>query len=92
MQSHSPESHKIHLIFLVMCSVESGEGQLAVASFNDTRCDGETVCPDTSLLFTCTVTGSVAGFISVIIPSGERVNIDGFNDIAIYEKEGLYQR
>ena len=75
-----------------MCSVGLGEGQIPEASFNDTRCDGESVCPDTPLLFTCTVTGSVAGFISVIIPSGERVNIDGVNNIAIYRRRRVSTR
>ena len=58
-----------------MCSVGPGEGQLAVASFNDTRCDEKTVCPDTPLLFTCTVTGSGTTLASVRLPSGEVVNI-----------------
>ena len=70
----------IHLISLVMCSVGPGEGQLAVASFNDTRCDGETVCPDTPLLFTCNITGSMATLASVSLPSGERVNICSISD------------
>ena len=63
------------LISLVMCLVGPGKGQLAEASFNDTRCDGETVCPDTPLLFTCIITRSWTTLARVMLPSGERVNI-----------------
>ena len=45
------------------------------ASFNDPRCEGERVCPNDPLLFTCTVTGSTATLGSVTLPSGQFVII-----------------
>ena len=50
-----------------------------MASFNDTRCDGETVCPNTPLLFTCTVTESNSRLARIILPSGDIVTIDDNN-------------
>ena len=51
----------------------------AVASFNDPRCDGEMVCPNDPLLFTCTVTESSSTLASVTLPSGERVDVTNDN-------------
>ena len=52
-----------------------------MASFNDTRCDGEIVCPDTPLLFTCTITESDSRLARIILPSGDKVTIDDINNI-----------
>ena len=55
----------------------------AVASFNDSRCAGQMVCPNDSLLFTCTVTESTASAARVTLPSGERVQVTGTNMIEV---------
>ena len=44
------------------------------ASFDDPRCEGERVCPNDPLLFTCTVTGS-SSVATVTLPSGQFVII-----------------
>ena len=48
---------------------------VAVASFNDPRCDGQMVCSNDSLLFTCTVTDSPSGLAEVTLPSGVAVQV-----------------
>ena len=45
------------------------------ASFNDTRCDGEMVCPNDPLLFTCTVTGSPVVKATIKLPFQQDVDI-----------------
>ena len=57
-----------HAIFLK----QDAQGS-AVASFNDSRCAGQMVCPNDPLLFTCTVTDSPSPAARVILPSGEGV-------------------
>ena len=47
----------------------------AVASFNDSRCAGQMVCPNDSLLFTCTITGSPFGLAQLTLPSGVGVQV-----------------
>ena len=49
---------------------------LVEASFNDTRCDSEGVCPNDPLLFTCTVTESEPDHVTIMLPSGEEVEIN----------------
>ena len=51
----------------------------AVASFNDSRCAGEMVCPNDPLLFTCTVTESFSSAARVILPSGVGVQVTSSN-------------
>ena len=63
----------------------TGVAQSVMASFDDPRCEGETVCPTTPLLFTCTVTGSMASLASVRLPSGEVVNIRSDDTTAVEE-------
>ena len=53
----------------------TGVTQSPEASFNDPRCDGEMVCPNTPLLFTCNVTGSTSDVATVRLPSGQAVGI-----------------
>ena len=50
-----------------------------MASFNDSRCDGQMVCPNDPLLFTCTVTESTASAARVTLPSGEGVQVTSAN-------------
>ena len=50
-----------------------------MASFNDSRCDGEMVCPNDSLLFTCTVTKSTTPAARVTLPSGVGVQVTSTN-------------
>ena len=45
------------------------------ASFNDPRCNGQMVCPNDPLVFTCTVTGSAATEATVILSPGVEVRI-----------------
>ena len=51
----------------------------AVASFNDPRCDGQMVCPNDPLLFTCTVSDSPSSLAEVTLPSGEGVQVSSAN-------------
>ena len=53
------------------------------ASFNDPRCEGERVCPNDPLLFTCTVTESIIGDARVTLPSGQTVDINSDNTISV---------
>ena len=53
------------------------------ASFDDPRCEGERVCPNDPLLFTCTVTGSIIGDARVTLPSGQTVDINSDNTISV---------
>ena len=46
------------------------------ASFNDTRCDSEGVCPNDPLLFTCAVNGSESAFVTIVLSPTEEVEID----------------
>ena len=56
--------------------VVTAEAQVsAVASFNDPRCAGQMVCPNDPLLFTCTVTDTPSAAATVILPSGEGVQV-----------------
>ena len=55
----------------------------AVASFNDPRCDGQMVCPNDPLLFTCTVTDSASSLAEVTLPSGERIQITSGNTTVV---------
>ena len=48
------------------------------AGFDDS-CAKEVVCPNDPLLFNCSVTESPAQLATVIIPSGEKVNIKSDN-------------
>ena len=50
-----------------------------MASFDDPRCNGEMVCPDTRLLFTCTVTGSSSASATVKLPSEPAVAVTSMN-------------
>ena len=61
-----------------MTSVGPSEGQTVEASFNDPNCN-TMVCPNTPLLFTCTVAGSMAILARVRLPFGQVVNIDSDN-------------
>ena len=49
------------------------------ASFNDPRCNGQMVCPNDPLVFTCTVTGSGASLATVRLSTGVEVSIRGTN-------------
>ena len=51
------------------------------ASFNDTRCYNEGVCPIDPLLFACTVTGSIIGYAVITLPTGQSVEIDQANNV-----------
>ena len=55
----------------------------AVASFNDSRCAGQMVCPNDSLLFTCTVTESPSSAARVTLPSGEAVQVTSTNMVEV---------
>ena len=55
------------------------------ASFNDSRCAEQMVCPNDSLLFTCTVTGSPATLSSVLVAPGQVVNIHSGNTTSVGE-------
>ena len=53
-------------------TVVTAEAQVsAVASFNDSRCAGEMVCPNDPLFFTCTITEIPSALAEVRLPSGE---------------------
>ena len=54
-------------MYVLICCV--GVAQTVEASFNDSSCN-KMVCPDTPLLFTCTVTGSDDSVARVRLPSG----------------------
>ena len=45
------------------------------ASFNDTRCENEGVCPNDPLLFTCAISGSPVSKATVTLPSQHDVDI-----------------
>ena len=61
-------------------SVVTAEAQVsAVASFNDSRCDGQMVCPNDPLLFTCTVSDSPSAAARVTLPSGVAVQVTSAN-------------
>ena len=49
------------------------------ASFDDPRCNGQMVCPNDPLVFTCTVTGSVASLATVRLSPGVEVDVRGTN-------------
>ena len=70
---------------VLLCSVGSGVAQSPEASFDDPRCDGEMVCPDTPLLFTCTVTGSTSASARVILPSGPAVVVTVMNMVEVID-------
>ena len=52
------------------------------ASFNDTRCESEGVCPNDPLFFTCTVTESPVSKATVTLPFQDDVNIHFDNTIS----------
>ena len=57
-------------------SVAQVEAAVSVeASFNDSRCDGEMVCPNDPLLYTCTVTNSPISEATVRLSPGIEVDI-----------------
>ena len=65
---------------IYLYTVVTAEAQAsAVASFNDPRCDGQMVCPNDPLLFTCTVAESTSTAARVTLPSGERVQVTSTN-------------
>ena len=49
------------------------------ASFNDSRCAGEMVCPNDPLLYTCTAKNSEADEAIVHLPSGQMVVLNRSN-------------
>ena len=57
------------------CTTVAGAAISVEASFNDTRCYNEGVCPNDPLLFTCTVTGSPVSKATVTLPFQRDVNI-----------------
>jgi hypothetical protein len=72
------------LLFFLMFMPQYCQGDAAVrATFDDARCNGSVVCPGDPLLFTCTVTGSQSAVASVILPTGERVDLLRDNIIEI---------
>ena len=67
-----------------ICTVVTAEAQVsAVASFNDSRCAAEMVCPNDPLLFTCTVTESTSTRAQVTLPSGEGVQVTSTNMVQV---------
>ena len=65
-----------------MTSVVPSEGQTVEASFNDPNCS-YLVCPNTPLLFTCTVTGSIASLASTRLPSEQVVTVHSDNTTSL---------
>ena len=55
------------------------------ASFNDPRCNGQMVCPNDPLVFTCTVTGSAATVASVRLSTGVEVSIRSATNTTVGE-------
>ena len=53
---------------------------LVEAKFNDTRCDGDGVCSNDPLLFTCAVYGSLADHARIVLSSQYWVELDQFNN------------
>ena len=53
------------------------------ASFNDSRCAGEMVCPNDPLLYTCTAKNSEADEAIVHLPSGQMVVLNRSNIIRV---------
>ena len=71
-------------MYVLICCI--GFAQTTEASFNNPSCD-VLMCPDTPLLFTCTVTESMAGSaITITLPSKQTVIILSNNNTSLAER------